>query len=1109
MGETFLWFDDADPPPPKIFSRGWLTNKRTTVAMYLHTLPVQFLVSIVVVTDLSLSMAEIFWNAEGEKFEALGTTIIALLFVEIMLRIFVDGLAFFKRVVDVLEFIIVVGGLGLIIIGPNMPVGVMRAAKPIVKITRALRAGIKIWLRGGHLKKSASQAISDKVRELIVKAVADFTHIRPENMLINALNGTFMLAKARLAAEAFDGLHSPFQIRGGFVEIVRVEAPVLTLATSHARVRRRKYVRLGRPEKKKSSSSLGKLNKPEPCHANSKMVRVQVRNAIVVIGPGPPVDWSDEASISDRKNKLVDLVVDHMVPSNIPAFQGGVQKNLRKLARIVNRTVTEVIHRRALQGIEITVSNVVLQYEDDRRLQDSQNYMAGYKLGSLHITTEDNDNPPDQGIAPIIERLAVKMERVSVYCNVRPQAKGLYSQLLLKHKYQVSLQRLRYTDVLERVRLALAKQKTPKIFKDACPCSKRGETLPEVFQQFTYVILPMELSIHCSFPQLRDMCEYEHNDSLVLEVFKGPSRVILDNRQSHVMDALVNDLQYWLSQENVLQVRPGVRISKILERRPGMQPVSSWEKYTIIRQWWLHAFQRVQEQTRTRSRHIACLTALQVRSGRRLEYIELVAHRVRCKRARSGYIRLWLSRSYAHETVEDQKRLREFHLRMGLTEILRGQIEARMIAADRELAIKSESRQRRMARPTEVIVEMDDESDEEIDCKKRSAHSAIFVEAPEGQADQALAQKEEEDSPYSFRLECSIPLMEVALCLVEERGIMDNSRVSHPPRNHPNGTRHKALRGWCSGVQSSFHVEFALPKDHGENPLLGIVPGSAKLQCADVGAKYCNARSGVETSALRLEPFDGSDGQLLVMSLEVKRVDCLPPERCARTKPRGHPCWGSADPCRRKKNAKPPLIFSGAVHIGYVNAYVDTLRILQMKAKYGDKLSVIVHEKVMQWVTAEPHWRSGNLATINVAQTAENNLPQLDPRRAKVLWQKRDIRATVRQLELALLLTMPVQFDWSLEVHFRGCHGRILRPVLSQSQWMTGKGCERLVECVTNVPPLRPSILRQRHPPMLDIELLDVGELRSTDAADGDRRTFETVPPVTQMSARSMQLFTI
>merc|ERR1719353_2117701 len=117
---------------------------------------------------------------EDKTIQLISRTVLFALAVEVILRIFIDGRAFLNSSLNVVEAFIIIGGVVLIFVGANVPVGVARLVKLII-----------------------STFMTDLIR------------VRHENVHVHPLLGTFHLRKARLCAEAVSDTHSPFALLGG------------------------------------------------------------------------------------------------------------------------------------------------------------------------------------------------------------------------------------------------------------------------------------------------------------------------------------------------------------------------------------------------------------------------------------------------------------------------------------------------------------------------------------------------------------------------------------------------------------------------------------------------------------------------------------------------------------------------------------------------------------------------------------------------------------------------------------------------------------------------------------------------------------------------------
>lgn len=769
-----LWYGDPDPPlSRKERYKNWMQRRRQTCRKVLHSVPVQAMITVAVIIDLAVSFESLLVESTTNsdfRHSGLGVTIIWILALEILCRLFVEGLQFVFRFVNVFEGVIMFLAVVMLYVGDlfeNQPVGVGRAVRPTAKALRGFRVALKLYTRGNHLKESASQAIETKVREVFGRTFDNIVRVRPENFTIAPRKGQFHLHKARLVTE-MHGLHLPLHLIGGFVENLDITVPVPRMKVTSGKIRLDGDMPvIGRADsgstanesilsrtltwwrrcscrRRREESDTGDGNR-------ATKVRIEVNNALLVIGPGSAVDWHDIETLMQSKDRLVKLILRPLLATGLSTFQlsslkpgAGAQmatemgvsnllepirKKLGEIFKLGQRGLVDLLRSKIMQGAEIVVSNIVIQYEDPgdgpKGVRPSS---LGCKLGCLRIITTDlsqtmetsavemgstlsrvtantSSRASSEASSPKLRHfsindalqnltLVVNLERLSTWCSVGPTPGFLYASMLQELKLEKALRQLKSADRLERLKLALASRGGELGEKVDHEVVRRRMYRKDIFQQFPYVLQPVWALATFPLPglltALTSLGLKEKPTARELKVTSGPVVVTLDSEQVKIANHLLEYYVKWVRKDWSLRQRPDVSISTVKE----MHSSDEHSRRTVVRQWWFHAFVLAQEHSGTKTRHVASIIELQNAAGRRLEFIRLQSRLMmapqmetsRMRRVRKAVRQLFRRKARHVADTSIQVRIRELQVRMSLLEILRSFLEARMLVEAMEVA---------------------------------------------------------------------------------------------------------------------------------------------------------------------------------------------------------------------------------------------------------------------------------------------------------------------------------------------------------------------------------------------------------------------------------------
>jgi hypothetical protein len=186
------------------------------------------------------------------------------------------------------------------------------------------------------------------MKKFFDQKLGDF--LKAETMNFDMTEGLVGIKKAEFKTEAFDNLHFPFALKGGYIDKMTMSVPMSMFSTGAA--------------------------------------KVQIKNVFLVFGPHI-TDWTWD-DVHRCKTKLIDLIMKiyelkpvKKVKSTKSQAQGGWFADAKK-------KFMEDMQKKFLGMLEVEISNVHIRYEDAQT--QAYPFAAGFKVGAVQVSSKANPN---------------------------------------------------------------------------------------------------------------------------------------------------------------------------------------------------------------------------------------------------------------------------------------------------------------------------------------------------------------------------------------------------------------------------------------------------------------------------------------------------------------------------------------------------------------------------------------------------------------------------------------------------------------------------------------------------------------------------------------------
>jgi len=303
------------------------TGWRDRLGRLIDSWVVEALVGFCIAGDLAVTVLTFTLSDEAADSNTIFITsscLLAVLLVDVNLRALKEGLRFWYKPLNWLEFIIAVGGGVMLVLdgirrtcsgGDCMGGGASnrsgtslgRTIRPIMRSCRIFRTAAQLATSRGGIHKQLDAQADRVARKIIMGYLGDVLLVPQENINVNPRLGKLHLEKAQVRSTAFRGLHLPFTVECGILDLIHLEINLLT------------------PKWRRS------ITVKEPQEESEARLLVVIENALLVVAPGhhqePPSPKWDFDNVAEHKQKLIALLTRRMEASAKPKKPGESENN--------------------------------------------------------------------------------------------------------------------------------------------------------------------------------------------------------------------------------------------------------------------------------------------------------------------------------------------------------------------------------------------------------------------------------------------------------------------------------------------------------------------------------------------------------------------------------------------------------------------------------------------------------------------------------------------------------------------------------------------------------------------------------------------------------------
>lgn len=418
------------------------------------------------------------------------------------------------------------------------------------------------------------------MKKFFEKKLGEF--VKAEKMTFDPGNGYVGLKKGEIKSEAFDQLHFPFALKGGFIDEMSISLPVSMFSNSAA--------------------------------------KVSIKNVFLVFGPHV-TDWSRE-DVYKCKTKLVDLIskIYELKPAKKPKkqsqAQGGWVADMKK-------KFIEDMKKKFLGMLEVEISNIHFRYEDaqtqvafgsvnpENPKGKTLPFAAGFKMGAINVNSKANANElrttgdwkhsNERKSDPLFCQ-NILTRRISAYWDIGEGLDLFETDMVPGEKV---FQKFVKMNLREMWRLAVV-ENALKAFPPDHERRKylEGPRFRERLDYHQYILFPVSLNAHVTVNRPSDAMKLQKAPLKDADVIFDPVEVALDSEQMRSMNELLAYQKTFKRKDDLFRTRPRESISKYLQAMASPTGKSSSSsspspaelerrQKQVVRSWWHHAFQGV------------------------------------------------------------------------------------------------------------------------------------------------------------------------------------------------------------------------------------------------------------------------------------------------------------------------------------------------------------------------------------------------------------------------------------------------------------------------------------------------------------------------------------
>ncbi|CAJ1360868.1 unnamed protein product [Effrenium voratum] len=196
------------------------------------------------------------------------------------------------------------------------------------------------------------------IKQFFDKKVGDFLKVDAGNLRVDAATGQFVLKKASIVGQAFDGLHLPVTLRGGFIDELSIHL------------------------------HLDVFNR-----GGNVSLQILIKNVFLLFGP-QTTDWSYD-HVKQCKSKIVDLVMKILELKPAKKRRAAEETATGWLSDIQTR-IKQDLMKKVAEMIEVNIANFHVRFEDS--VTQPVPFACGFKLGYAAVfSNEDNSSQRTTG----------------------------------------------------------------------------------------------------------------------------------------------------------------------------------------------------------------------------------------------------------------------------------------------------------------------------------------------------------------------------------------------------------------------------------------------------------------------------------------------------------------------------------------------------------------------------------------------------------------------------------------------------------------------------------------------------------------------------------------
>lgn len=541
---------------------------RTTLNSLVDSCTWEVVVGVSIVLDLALTIISFFYPddlADTRPLFIAAACILIIFLIDVQLRIFRDGCKFFKGLLNLFEFSIILFGVSVLLaegvchlhfecnsagVGVSSA-GLGRTVRTTLRVLRVSRSAFQIVCGRAGLLSRIDGHTDRLASRLVLQYLTDIMKVPPQNINVKVSDGTIHVEKAQVRSGVFQQLHLPFTIQCGVVDLCHFEFSL----------------------------------------RNAARMLVIIENVVLVLGPGhhqePPGPPWDYETVLKNKQRLVDLITRRAEKVSRDG-EGGARRNPRTggLVAWARRKILNFVEEILAHGMHVSIRNVELRYEDDGVLASSrQRVTAGVRVASVMVRAQgskedveeirsfrsrsrwldeaadvDAQSSPTRPSTQHKRRLrngvrcALAVERACCYWDVGKRDVPFTVKLMERSGVDIScfIRELVRASRWERIRLAFCEEIAQRLLQSGQPKHEQVRRLLRLFSVHDYILTPCNCSLHASLRPTR-MAKANGSPELDLSFHAASLRVQVDMQQVAGMITLLDYFKRWKREDRRFQ----------------------------------------------------------------------------------------------------------------------------------------------------------------------------------------------------------------------------------------------------------------------------------------------------------------------------------------------------------------------------------------------------------------------------------------------------------------------------------------------------------------------------------------------------------------------------